>query len=398
VHSELYYLLASSTPDTSWPLGACALSPGYAGHAFWDSDTWIFPALLLLYPDRAKSLVMFRARTLAAAQARAYDRGYAGAMYPWESDPENGSEQTPHFAYVLGEREIHVNADIAIAQWQYYLATLDGTWLKAHGWPVIREVARFWARRASYVPERQRYEILHVTSVNEPYNDIPNDTYTNLSAARALSIAVSAALAVGEQADPDWAKIARRLYVPTAPTAPHHLEFDPAVPVEANANGGSLVLLNLPALDLPMSDELRRGDYEYAMPPRLLSQNISNSMGLAPASIAAAMVGDSDAAALWFQRNFSSGTLKPPFNVRTETASNNTAYFLTGSGGYIQNLVYGFTGLRIRAQGLIEAYPPVLPADWKSLTLQNIAFRDRHYDVVVTRDEAGRARLVRHPH
>src|SRR5712675_815199 len=42
VHSELYYLLASSTPDTSWALGACGLTPGYAGHVFWDSDAWIF--------------------------------------------------------------------------------------------------------------------------------------------------------------------------------------------------------------------------------------------------------------------------------------------------------------------------------------------------------------------
>jgi trehalose/maltose hydrolase-like predicted phosphorylase len=396
VHSELYYLLASSTPDTSWPLGACGMTPGYTGHAFWDSDTWIFPALLLLHPERAKSLVMFRARTLGAAQARAHERGFAGAMYPWESDPENGSEQTPHFAYVLGEREIHVNADIAIAQWQYYLATLDRDWLRANGWPVIREVARFWASRVSYVPQRHRYEILHVTSVNEPYNDVPNDTFTNVSAGRALAIAASAARAVGEQADPRWTDIARRLYVPTAGAAEHHLDFDPAVQLEADAAGGSVLLLSFPSLDMPMSMQFRRGDYDYALPPRVQARDITNSMGLAPNSIAAATVGDSAAAAAWFQGNFSSGTLKPPFNVRTETASNNTAYFLTGSGGYIQSLVYGFTGLRIREQGLVEAYPPVLPAEWKSLTLKNVPFRGQHDDLVVSRDDAGRVRLTRH--
>ena len=82
--------------------------------------------------------------------------------------------------------------------------------------------------------------------------------------------------------------------------------------------------------------------------------------------------------------------------MRTETASNNTAYFLTGSGGYIQSLVYGFTGLRIREQGLVEAYPPVLPAEWKSLTLKNVPFRGQHDDLVVSRDDAGRVRLTRH--
>ena len=150
VHSDLYYLLATSTADTRWPMGACGLTPGYTGHAFWDSDTWIFPALLLLHPERAKSLAMFRAYTLPAAQARAQARGFNGAMYPWEADPENGSEQIPFFAHVLSEREIHVNADVAIAQWQYWLATHDREWLKHNGWPVIRNVADFWASRASW--------------------------------------------------------------------------------------------------------------------------------------------------------------------------------------------------------------------------------------------------------
>lgn len=396
VHSELYYLLASSTADTSWPLGACGMTPGYAGHVFWDSDTWIFPALLLLHPERAKSLVMFRDRTLGAAQSRAQERGYAGAMFPWEADPENGSEQTPHFAYVLGEREIHVDADIAIAQWQYYLATQDRDWLRANGWPVIRDVARFWTSRSTFIPQRHRFEILHVTSVNEPYNDVPNDTYTNASAARALAVAASAAAVVGEPADPRWANIARQLYLPTGGTVEHHLAFDPSVPVDAETKGSTILLLTYPSLDWPMSPQLRRNDYDFALPPDIQAQEAGNSMGPAPNAIAAATVGDGAAAATWIGRYFSSGTLKSPFNVRTETASNNTGYFLTAAGGYIQTLLYGLTGLRIREQGLVEAYPPLLPAGWNSLTLKNISFGDRHYDIVVSRDAAGRARLVRH--
>src|SRR5215469_77998 len=171
VHSELYYILASSTAATAWAIGACATTPGYANHVFWDSDTWIFPALLLLHPERAKSLVAFRERTLEPARHRASEHGFAGAMFPWESDPENGSDQTPHSAVVLADTEIHVNADVAIAQWQYYLATLDREWLRAHGWPVIRDVARFWASRVTWNVQAHRYEIQHVTSVAESNND-----------------------------------------------------------------------------------------------------------------------------------------------------------------------------------------------------------------------------------
>src|SRR5215813_15317942 len=110
-------------------------------------------------------------------------------------------------------------------------------------------------------------------------------------------------------------------------------------------------------------------------------------MGIAPRTIAAVTVERAADAAASFASNFSGGTLKPPFNVRTETASNYTGYFLTGSGGYLQSLLYGFTGLRIREAGLVAAYPPVLPEAWKSLTLRNLSFRGQHLDIRVARED-----------
>ncbi|HZO21145.1 MAG TPA: hypothetical protein VFB37_01490 [Steroidobacteraceae bacterium] len=399
VHSEMYYLLASSTADTAWAPGACALTPGYAGHIFWDSDTWIFPALLLFHPERARSLVDFRERTLGAARQRAQQRGLAGAMFPWESDPEQGTEQTPHSAYVLGESEIHVNADIAIAQWQYFLATGDRDWLRTHGWLVIRDVARFWTSRASYDAHTHRYDIQHVTSVSESNTGISNDTFTNVLAARTLSIATTVAGLVGERPDRRWQEIARNLYIPLAPQHQHHLAFDPAVVPQGNDfAGGPVSLLFLPSLDVEMSPELRRGDYEYGVRPSSPALAGRVSMGIAPRSIAADTIGDETDAAAWFATNFSGGTLKPPFNVRTETADNNTGYFLTGSGGFIQSLVYGFSGLRIRESGLVEAYAAVLPAQWNSLTLRNLSFRGRHLDIRIARDHGGVVRLTRNLH
>ena len=396
VHSELYYLLTSSTVDTAWALGACALTPGYANHVFWDSDTWIMPALLLLHPERARPLVAFRARTLEAARQRAREHGFEGAMFPWESDPENGSDQTPHSAVVLADTEIHVNADVAIGQWQYYLATLDRQWLRAEGWPVIREVARFWASRATWNATAHRYEILHVTSVAESNNDIPNDTFTNVSAAKALRIAVAAARAVGERPDPSWEHIAGALYIPFAEGGAHHLAFDPSVVSQGeDFGGGPLALLFLPSLDLEMSPQLRRSDYEYGIRPNAAERVGAAPMGIAPRSIAAATLGSDTDAAAWFATNFTGGTLKPPYNVRTETASNNVGYFLTGSGGYLQSLLYGFSGLRIRDAGLIEAYAPLLPAGWKSLTLHNVRFRGQRMDIRIERNAAGAVRLTR---
>jgi trehalose/maltose hydrolase-like predicted phosphorylase len=396
VHSDLYYLLATSTADTRWPMGACGLTPGYTGHAFWDSDTWIFPALLLLHPERAKSLAMFRAHTLPAAQARAMARGLKGAMYPWEADPENGSEQIPYFAHVLSEREIHVNADVAIAQWQYWLATHDREWLKRDGWPVIHNVADFWASRASWNAEQRRYEIVHVTSVAESYNDVPNDTFTNVSAQKVLTIAAKAAALVGERPDPHWAEVASKLYIPFSQAEQRHLDFDASMPREP-LEGSTLGLLSYPSLDLQMSDKVRRNDFDYIMISVRQGHHEPHGMSLAPASIAAAAAGDTASAVAWLQRNFTSGLIKTPFNVRTETATNNTGYFVTASGGFLQNLLYGFTGLRVAEKGLVEAYSPILPAEWKSMTLKDVTIRGEHYDFFINRDTAGKVRLMRKP-
>ena len=394
-HSELYYLLAGTTPDTGWATGPCAITLCYVAHVFWDSDTWIFPALLLLHPRHAQSLVDFRSRTLAAAQARARQQGFAGAMYPWESDPQNGSDQTPHSASVLSQSELHVNSEVAIAQWQYYLATLDRRWLKTHGWPVIRAVARFWASRATYDAGRQRYEIRHVTSVSESHNDIANDTFTNLGAVYALEIATAAANALGEPADPLWSRIAQEMYIPMSADGQHHLPFDPSVttPQGDSFGAGPLSLIFLPSLDLEMPPALRRADYDFAIQSVPAAGRGRVSIGIVQQVTASDEVDDPQAAAAWFRLYLTGGTLKPPFNVRTETSSNNAGPFITGSGGYVQSLTFGMTGLRIRAGGLIEAYPAVLPSGWHSLTLRNVSFRGRRLTIRVTREASGAVHL-----
>jgi hypothetical protein len=397
-HAELYYLLASSTPDTAWATGPCGLTLCYAGHVFWDSDTWMFPALLLLHPRRAESILAFRERTLEAANQRARQHGYQGAMYPWESDPQNGTDQTPYSAHLLSESEIHVNADVAIAQWQYYLATLDRNWLRGHGWPVIRDVARFFASRATYDAARKRYDIMHVTSVAESNADIPDDTFTNLGAIKALDIAIAAAKALSEPPDRDWSRIARGLYVPMAPDGQYHLAFAPSVTTHGtDFGGGPVALLFLPALDFEMPLALRKSDYQHAIrrdPTRAVGQV---SMGILPRVSAADAVGLGEQAATWARLFQTGGTLKPPYDVCTETASNEVGPFLTGSGSYLQSLIYGLTGLRIREAGLVDAYSPALPPGWRSLTLRNVTFRGRRMTIRITRDPTGAVRLDRSP-
>jgi len=397
LHSDLYYLLSNTTVGTAWPMGACALTPNYAGHAFWDSDSWVFPALLLLHPDRAKPIIMFRDRTMQPARERARQYGVKGTMYPWEADPETGVDYTPYFAYGV-YREIHVNADIAIAQWQYYLATGDTDWLRSHGWPVIREIAGFWVSRVTYNTALRRYEIHHVTSPDEAYDDVPNDSFTNAAARKALDIAVAAAGKVGVKPDPRWSEIARHMYIPFSEQEQRHLDFDASVPHDkVTWMGSSLSWLAYPNLDLPMSPRVRRNDFEFQLQELKVHGNDPNEMMMVMLAVHAAELGEGNVAGQWIDRNLV-GFLKPPFNVRSETAANNAGYILATSAGFVQSFVYGLTGLRIEAQGLRQAYAPVLPDSWKSVTLKNVSFRGEHFDVQLNRDADGKVHLTRRPH
>ena len=396
IHSDLYYLLSNTTVGTAWPMGACALTPNYAGHAFWDSDSWVFPALLLLHPDRAKPIVMFRNRTMQPARERAIQYGAKGTMYPWEADPQTGVDNTPHFAYGVF-REIHVNADIAIAQWQYYLASNDTAWLKQYGWPVIHDVAEFWTSRVTYNQAKDRYEIMHVTSPDEAYDDVPNDSFTNAAARKALLIAIEAAKLAGQPADPKWSEIASKMYVPFLDKEQRHLDFDESVPHDKITwMGSSLAWLMYPNLDLSMSDAVRRNDFDFQLHELKVHGDDPNEMMMVMLAVGASELGDAKSAGDWIQRNLV-GFLKPPFNVRTETVANNAGYILATSAGFVQSMVYGLTGLRIDDKGLDAAYAPQLPPSWKSLTLRHVSFRGKLYDITVQRDASGKAQLTRQP-
>ncbi|HEX7325225.1 MAG TPA: glycoside hydrolase family 65 protein [Rhodanobacteraceae bacterium] len=394
VHSDLYYLLANTAPDAAWGLGACGLTTGYVGHVFWDSDSWIFPALLLLHPQRARSIVLFRDRTLPEAERRAQEAGFAGAKYPWESDPQYGTEQVMDAAHRLSVGEIHVNADIAIAQWQYWLATHDRKWLAEKGWPVIRALAQFWVSRAVYDPMQHRYDIRDVVSVMEPYAHVDDDTFTNADAVKALRIAVAAARVVGVKPNPRWAKVAKGLHLPSA--GGHYVGFAGAKPT--GSEDLDLDFLNFPSVDLAMPNVVRKNDYDIAVGALKHVGHVPTTMGLAPLAITASTLGDDAALAHWLALDDAHGTLKGPFNVRTETPRNNTGYFLTGSAGFVQAIVYGITGLRVEKTGLVQAYPETLPVGWKSMTLTDLVFNKKHYEIVVYRTRDGKVRMRKMPY
>ena len=59
---------------------------------------------------------------------------------------------------------------------------------------------------------------------------------------------------------------------------------------------------------------------------------------------------------------------KEPFGVLSESAGGTNPYFATGAGGFLQSVLFGFGGLDISPEGIIQI-KSVLPPTWKSLTI-----------------------------
>jgi trehalose/maltose hydrolase-like predicted phosphorylase len=260
---------------------------------------------------------------------------------------------------------------------------------------VIEGIAEFWKSRVTFDKAHDRYEILHVTSPDEAYDDVPNDTFTNAAAAKALRIATKAATLVGARPDPAWAEIAAKMYIPFNQTAQRHYDFDPSVPEDKITwFGSTLAWLMYPNLDLPMSPRVRRNDFAFQLQALETHGDSPNEMMMVMLTVGAAELGDASAVGHWIHQNLV-GFLKPPFNVRTETADNNAGYILATSAGFVQSFIYGLSGLRIDGKGLDAEYAPILPSGWKSVTLKDITFRGKHYDITIERGANGKAALAR---
>jgi trehalose/maltose hydrolase-like predicted phosphorylase len=379
VHSMIFYLLCSVREGTDFGIPPMGLSTaGYYGHVFWDSDTWMFPPLVVTHPEIARSMVMFRCRTLDAALRNARQNGHHGAMYPWEAD-ELGNETTPRFAHQNASYENHIVGDVALAQWQYFLATRDTGWLDHFGYDVLKETADFWASRATFDMKHDRYEIQNAVSVNEGLIGIPNDTYTNGICVKNLEIAKRASEILRHPANPLWQVIGSKLIIPYDSANLFHPVYE-----GAPASLGSVGLLLSYPLGLLLSNRVKRNDLEIAL--RLRTREGPGAMmteTLFP--LAAAELGDQDLLDSLVRGSYEP-FLKPPFNVMSETPQNISIIFLTGAGGFLQQVIFGYTGLRLAEDGLVRAYKPVLPKGVSSLLLKNFSVQGHKYDIEVIRD------------
>ena len=371
IHSMMYHLYSFTREGTALspsPMGLSGL--GYNGHVFWDTDLWMYPAMLVLHPGIAKSMIEYRFQRLEAAKRNAFSKGYKGAMYPWES-AETGVEETPVWA-LSGPFEHHITGCVAFAVWNYYCVTQDKNWLREKGWPILSATADFWASRV----ERNgpgKYDIKNVVASDEWAENVDNDAFTNAAAKANLQFATEAARLLGMLPDPDWAKVADNIPI---------LKMDDGVTREhATYKGEGIKQADVNLLAYPLkqvSDPIQiKKDLEY-YESRVPNEG-TPAMTQAIFTLLYSRLGNKEKSWHWFKDAYLPN-LNPPFRVVAETKGGTNPYFATGAGGILQSVLMGFGGLEITPKGIIQV-KSVLPEGWKSLTLTGIGMDKKTYTV-----------------
>lgn len=365
---QLYSITRDNCPVGIAPMGLSS-SEGYNGHYFWDTELWMYPPVLVMNPEAGRSLMDYRANCLPQARQNAMNHGYRGAQYPWEADT-SGEECTPVWA-LTGTYEHHITADVGIAMWQYYCVTKDREWLEETGWPVLKAVADFWVSRV-HRNDDGTYSIINVVGADEYAENVDDNAFTNGAAKRVLRDVAAAAEVLGKRVDPRWMEISDNLVF---------TYNEEGVTMEYTGYEGQLIkqtdvnMLAYPLGVITGRDQILR-DINY-----YFDRIDPNGPAMSNAIIAVlhARLGDPETAFKVFKKSYTD-KLRPPFGVLSENADNSRVSFATGLGGILQSVIFGFAGIEITEDGIVQL-PTRLPSHWKSLTVTGVGVEKKDYRV-----------------
>jgi trehalose/maltose hydrolase-like predicted phosphorylase len=187
-----------------------------------------------------------------------------------------------------------------------------------------------------------------------------------------LRDAVKAAGVLGKNADPRWKEVSDNLVF---------TYDDEGVTMEYTGYDGRLIKqtdVNMLAYPLGVvtDPEQTLRDINY-----YFDRIDPNGPAMSNAIIAVlhARLGDPETAFKVFKKSYTD-KLRPPFGVLSENADNNRVSFVTGLGGILQSVIFGFAGIEITEDGIVQL-PASLPSHWKSLTVTGVGTERKTYRV-----------------
>jgi alpha,alpha-trehalose phosphorylase len=275
VRFALFHVLQAGARAENRAIPAKGLTgPGYGGHAFWDTETFVLPMLAYTTPDAAASVLRWRHATLALALDRATQLGLHGAAFPWRTIA--GQECSGYWP--AGTAAFHVNADIAVAAVRYIDATGDQEFARGPGMDLLVHTARLW-RSLGHYDDQGRFHVDGVTGPDE-YSALADDNvYTNLMAAENLRAAADAAkqyterareLGVSDEESAGWRDAAEAMTIPFDETLGVHPQAagftgHQVWDFAGTAAGQYPLMLHFPYFDLYRKQVVKQADLVLAM-------------------------------------------------------------------------------------------------------------------------------------
>lgn len=353
----------------------------------------MYPAVALFYPRLARAVLEYRVRTVDGARDNAQRQGYKGLKFPWES-AVTGREVCPEDIY--GQQEIHINGDVTLAFQHYlYLSQDLSMFTEGQGSQVIWGVADYWASRVTWSSEDHKCHLLGVMPPDEYYYNVNNSVYTNTVAKLSLEFAVELAELLQHPVPAEWQQVAEHIKIPFDDESQYHPEFDGYIKGHA-VKQADTVMLGYP-LGLPMSSEIRRNDLEAYEP---VTDPNGPAMTWGMFAIGWLELGEAERAQRLLEKCFKN--IQGPFQVWSESSDGSGAVnFLTGMGGFLQAVVFGYTGFRVQKECL--AFSPLLPTDISELCIRGINYLGNQLDwllrtnevCVILRENASQAKLTK---
>jgi len=322
-----------------YPLGPLGLSKiGWDGIQLWDGDLWLFRAVLPLWPDFALSFIKFRRKCLEGAKNHAHSRNYKGAWYGWKTN-ENGDNITE----LRYNDELHVNVWIALAAWEYYAFTGDEVYLRDTGWPIISEIADFFVSRC----ELERDGCYHINFVVGPDESVvecgsyraryrvDDNFLTNYGVKQIMEIACKCAGILDLEVNAMWKDLKENIYLLKPNT-------NSIIPEYEGYNDEGIKQADVILAFYPL---------EYDATENIIRKNITfyrdKQLGYGPTmssqieSCIMMRLGEKDTGLNRLFRGmkeFSRGNHYILFECR----DNDNSVMLTGIGGELQALIYGY--------------------------------------------------------
>jgi maltose phosphorylase len=386
----------------------------YGGVTYWDTEAYCLPFYMSTASQQvAKNLLIYRHNHLPKAIENAEKLGFknGAALYPMVT--MTGEEC--HNEWEITFEEIHRNAAIAFAIYDYIRYTGDTNHLHEYGLEVLIGIARFWRQRVNWSADKQRFVILGVTGPNEYENNVNNNWYTNYAACWCLNYCIDALNQVKESnysrfeelvektgldyknETKRWQEVIDSMYFPHDTSRGIFLQqegfldksLSPAsqipegeYPIHQNWSWDRIlrscyikqadVLQGLYFFEDHFDTETIRKNFNFYEPLTVHESSLSPCVH----SILAALIGNHDKAYEMYLRTA---------RLDLDDYNNDTkdGLHITSMAGTWMAFVKGFGGMRVKEDKL--SFTPFIPDNWSSYSFK-IKFRGQVVKLLVTNE------------